>query len=326
MRTPFCAPWLVINPMTSPLSEFGLPPHQVYGVLLELSERLSVSNRQREHKLMTYLEDLKVVRLKKNRWQLIAKDRLALLLSSLPKPVERSVPPVMSHRLYLHHKTAAAWRGDSKADRGQPLLPDQVVTKDEILRLRSFGSALRIYGKDGYVIDADLETTMRSEVAIPERLLLAISHAEIKQNSLVITVENLGAFVDFPACDGVVLVYSSGANFTMAAELIKRHLSLNEWNHFPDIDPKGIQIGRQLAKALGRAAKLWLPDFWPQARRRSMQGKSKMAWADIVVPEDLVTLAQANEWIEQELLVIDQRFEAAIKEHNQSREADMDLI
>ena len=319
MRMPFCAPWLVINPMTNPLNEFGLSPHQVYGVLLELSENLSVSKRQREYKLMAYLEDLKVVRLQKNRWQLVAKDRLALLLSSLPKPVERSVPPVMSHRLYLHHKTAAAWRGDSKADRGEALLPEQVVTKDEILRLRSFGSGLRLYGQDGYVIDADLETTMRTEVAITERLWLAISHVVIAQDSLVITVENLGAFVDFPACDGVVLVYSSGANFTMAAELIKRHLSLNEWTHFPDIDPKGIQIGRQLAKALGRAAKLWFPSFWPQARRRSMQGKSKMAWADILVPEELATLAQANEWIEQELLVIDQRFEAAIKEHNQSR-------
>lgn len=305
--------------MTNPLNELGLPPHQVYKVLLELSENLSVSKRQREHQLMTYLEDLKVVRLQKNRWQLVAKERLDRLLSSLPKPAERTVPPVMSHRPYLHHKTAAAWRGDSKAYRGEALLPGQVITKDEILRLRSFGTGLRLHCKDGYVIDADLETKIRTEVTIPERLRLAISHAEIDRDTLIITVENLGAFVDFPSCDGVVLVYSAGANFTMAAGLINRHLSLSDWSHFPDLDPNGIQIGDQLAKALGQAAAPWFPRFWPQARRNSMQGKSKVAWADITVPEELALLAQANEWIEQELLVIDQRFEAAIKEHRQNR-------
>ena len=296
------------------ISELGIPPRMVLSTLNELKQEKKLPKRQRQRKLTSYLEQLLIIRQQNRQWILIAPERLERLIESVRAPNIISTAAVLRKMPLIHHKTAAAWRGDSKTNKNRPLTAGQVTTTDEVLRLRSFNTCLKFFHNGGVEIDADEETCIRTEVSIPQRMMLDIPQAEISKDTLLITVENLGAFVDFPVFEGVLLIYSPGQCFSAAARLINKYFEKLSWVHFPDLDPNGVQIAEQLASALGRDTAIWFPSFWEQARRKSMVGSQKIKWSAIEAPASLFQLVTNEEWIEQEVLVVDQRFEKAMEE------------
>jgi hypothetical protein len=286
----------------------------VLAALHELKQEGLLPERQRQNKLTAYLEQLEIVRHQKLKWILIAPKRLEKLIKSVRAPAHISTTSVLRKMPLIHHKTAAAWRGDSKTNKSCPLIAGQVVTTDEVLRLRSFNTSFKLFRDGKVVIDADEETRIRTEVLIPQRMMLDISQVSASEGTLLVTVENLGAFVDFPVFEGVLLIYSPGQDFSAVARLINKYFDEFNWVHFPDLDPNGIKIAEQMASALGRESAIWFPSFWEQARRKSMIGSQKVKWSAIEIPSPLCRLARNEQWVEQEVLVADQRFEKAIDE------------
>ncbi|EIC1283970.1 hypothetical protein K9222_004231, partial [Salmonella enterica subsp. enterica serovar Java] len=217
----------------------------------------------------------------------------------------------------IHHKSASAWRGNSKAGLSQPLVKGQTVTYDDILRLRSQGTELRLTftcNNGENVLFADDESRWRSECCLPERMLLDLLSVDMTSAQLIITVENLGAYVDMPLVDGLILIFAPGLNYLPACRWISQYGQDIPWVHFPDLDPNGLTIARQLSHSLTRPCRIWLPDFWPSAHQvNDMIGAGKHAWDTAPDCPQLTQLRQEQRWIEQEVLVVDYRCIAAIQ-------------
>lgn len=296
------------------IKELDLPPRMVLAVLKELRQEGVLPKRQRQAKLVDYLVQLEIVRFQDGKWTLIATERLDKLIHSVRTPAKTGTANVLRKMHWIHHKTAAAWRGDSKNNKKDPLMNGQIVTTDEVIRLRSFNTSLKIALKGSITINADEETRIRTEVLIPQRLMLQIAQIAISTTTLIVTVENLGAFVDFPIHDSVLLIYSPGQDFSAVACFINKFFDKLSWVHFPDLDPNGIQIAEQLASALGREVSIWIPSHWDTVRRKSLAGTNKLKWSEISPPNSLSQLVVNEQWIEQEVLIADQRFESIVCE------------
>ncbi|MFM5013511.1 Wadjet anti-phage system protein JetD domain-containing protein [Aeromonas veronii] len=219
----------------------------------------------------------------------------------------------------------ALWHGDSKHSRSAslaaPLLADLSLTQDEVIRIRSL-EPLSLVDRQGQQHDMTAMMALLGELALPERTLGTLA-AIGWQGELVITVENKGAFVDYPLQPGQLLLFAPGRNTTLAKQLIRLLPAGVQWAHFGDLDQRGIDIAVELARELTRPAMLWLPcelqpylDHYARPVRTFAAGSGKVPWrvttqADQVddygspagVPwlEKLIT---DGTWLEQEVLIL----------------------
>lgn len=132
----------------------------------------------------------------------------------------------------------ALWHGDSKHPRSASLAAPQLANlslmQDEVIRIRTL-EPLSLVDQQGQQHDMTAMMALLGELALPERTLGTLA-AIGWQGERVITVENKGAFVDYPLLPAGV-----------------------QWAHFGDLDQRGIDIAIELARELNRPAMLWLP-------------------------------------------------------------------
>ena len=151
------------------------------------------------------------------------------------------------------------------------------------------------------------------ELVLPERALDTLAALEW-QGELVITVENKGAFIDYPLQPGQLLLFAPGRNTRLAKRLIPLLPQSIEWAHFGDLDQRGIDIAVELARELHRPAMLWLPDaihsylehyarpvgaFTEVAGkvhwRKEERVRGALPWLDELITD--------GKWLEQEVLI-----------------------
>ncbi|MCH7373162.1 MULTISPECIES: Wadjet anti-phage system protein JetD domain-containing protein [Aeromonas] len=233
-----------------------------------------------------------------------------------------------------HHINAATLSGLWLRDCKAALSPTQLaradelgvrVYGDEVLRLRC-GSSLSLLWQDGRRYCADEGLQLLGELALPERALDRLRGIEW-QGRQIVTVENKGAFVDYPLQPQELLLYVPGRNTTLAKQLIPLLPAATPWAHFGDLDQRGLDIAAELASTMTRPLALWLPEnlmeyvhHYARDLTRPSEGqqsrRGKIPWRDRLVTakaNDVLTTALAHlvankAWLEQEVLVTARRW------------------
>ncbi len=219
----------------------------------------------------------------------------------------------------------ALWHGDSKHPRSAPLaapmLADLTLTQDEVIRIRTL-EPFSLVDRQGQQHDMTAMMVLLGELALPERTLGTLA-AIGWQGDRVITVENKGAFVDYPLQPGQLLLFALGRNTTLAKQLIPLLPAGVQWAHFGDLDQRGIDIAIELARELNRPAMLWLPcelqpylDHYARPVRTFAMDSGKVPWR-VTMQADQVDghgalagipwldrLITDGTWLEQEVLIL----------------------
>lgn len=215
----------------------------------------------------------------------------------------------------------ALWHGDSKHPRNEcpdPQLADLTLTQDEVIRIRTL-EPLSLVDRQGQQHDMTAMMALLGELALPERTLGTLA-AIGWQGDRVITVENKGAFVDYPLQPGQLLLFAPGRNTSLAKQLIPLLPAGGQWAHFGDLDQRGIDIAVELARELKRPAMLWLPcelqpylDHYARPVRTFVADSGKVPWrlttrVDAKRMKDelpwLDELMAKGAWLEQEVLML----------------------
>ncbi len=222
----------------------------------------------------------------------------------------------------------ALWHGDSKHPRSDTD-SDQAIalTQDEVIRLRTL-SPLSLIDQDGQRHEMRAPMALLGELVLPERSLDRLQGIEW-QGRQIVTVENKGAFVDYPLQAGDLLLYVPGRNTRLARQVIPLLPVAVPWAHFGDLDQRGLDIATELAGAIHRPLALWLPDTLmayihhyarPLTRRFEGQqaSRGKIPWraepaagrpGDLLA-EALSQLIAHGLWLEQEVLVLARRWQS----------------
>lgn len=142
--------------------------------------------------------------------------------------------------------------------RASLLETDADLTKDWVLRFRPNPGLVMV--TDNGEVDLGLMAGTWTECLIPERAWRHLVRFTGLMPQCVITCENLGAYVDLPSLDNLLVVFAPGADTEPAIFLLKK-LPESTWIHFGDLDPKGLAIAEQIATAAGRNLRLFIPSF-----------------------------------------------------------------
>lgn len=219
----------------------------------------------------------------------------------------------------------ALWHGYSKHPRSAslaaPLLAELSLTQDEVIRIRTL-EPLSLVDQQGKQHDMTAMMALLGELALPERTLGTLA-AIGWQGERIITVENKGAFVDYPLQPGQLLLFAPGRNTTLAKQLIPLLPAGVQWAHFGDLDQRGIDIAIELARELNRPAMLWLPcelqsylDHYARPVRTFATGSGKVPWRVTMQADQadghgtpagvpwLEKLITDGTWMEQEVLIL----------------------
>jgi len=208
---------------------------------------------------------------------------------------------------------AAAVAGHAKAALGpfeQVVLDTVDLTDDGLARLRPSKGLL--VAKDGESFDATAVADLLGELLITDRGLRDGTRLAGVPPRAVLTVENLGAFQDAAVPDDVLVMHVPGWNTRFARSLLD---GLDEVPvvHFGDLDPNGIAIVEHLRR--WRSGIGWLvPDYW-----RELIGVRglPMQWPEMTLPSDapawVAELVERGLWLEQETVVLDGRWVAALE-------------
>lgn len=187
-------------------------------------------------------------------------------------------------------------------------LGDTTVTRDGIVRLRP-PSGLRLV-RGGEAIEASAVAGILGEVAITERALLdgTVLEGEVRAALLV---ENLGPYQDLEPPDEWLVVHVPGWD-TATVRLFLGLLSEVPVVHFGDLDPAGVRIFRHLRR-IHPALRWAVPEFWAEhVEKRTLPGE----WPDDLDLDDAPALvhelASRGLWLEQELIALDPRLQAAL--------------
>lgn len=210
-----------------------------------------------------------------------------------------------------HHKTIAATLGmHSKTGLSQKLkesLGDVLPTTDQVLRLHSNKGLILQAGEDQ--VSCDLLMKIVGEVVLPERAFLdGLTLAGVLPKT-VLTIENLGNFVDIPPVpDDVMVIWVPGKNTTMAVRLLSLLDKSVRHYHFGDLDYEGVSIARYLCENTLQPTELLAPSFWEEAIDVFT---GFQAWPNNdSFGEDIPLLKKLRErgrWLEQEVIALDPR-------------------
>ncbi len=183
-----------------------------------------------------------------------------------------------------------------------------VLTKDWVLRFRP-NEGLAGLDEDGTIVDFSERARRAYECAIPERGWMKIQGLCHTMPQLVITCENIGAYVDLPVDHATLVIYAPGADIEAAVSLL-RMLPRTPWLHFGDFDPEGVQIGHDMAAALGRELRLFVPSFASDYLDAARAAKT--AWGAIPTVPLFAQLKKNRARIFQEVFMLDARLRTEI--------------
>ena len=229
----------------------------------------------------------------------------------------REVPPLPRR---LHNKTfAALTRAHSKSHSGSaPLPPGLFLTTDGVLRIRPNRGLTLHAGR--HRLDCDDLTEALGEVILPERALLDGIRAEGVLPAAVMTVENLGPFVDMPKPEDLLLIHQPGWNTGLSLQFMDVLGEGPPLCHFGDLDPEGLAIYLHLCRQK-KDYRHFLPSFWDEYVEpfsQELEGGWPEAIADSFSEPLLQRLFAAGAWLEQEPVVLDPRFEGELVGHASS--------
>lgn len=286
-------------PLLEELEELGLvTPSARKGEFL-------LPSRQQE-KLRQYLAE---------RWTQLGEAELAFacrsnaITAGALRKMRRS-PLKLPHGICeLNRKTWSAWAGaHSKSGSKGP--PDGIVlTSDDGLRLRA-NVGLQIASEEGLLLPIDGLQAVFGEVLVPERAFGRRWHVAGVMPQLILTVENIGAFVDFPAPPWLLLVHAPGRNTALATRFIARVPADIPWAHFGDLDPTGLDIALSIrSHGHGRPAVPWIP----KAASELLESHSlpldspwpERAWPSALQENPVLRwLSERQRWLEHEAVVL----------------------
>jgi hypothetical protein len=225
--------------------------------------------------------------------------------------------PMFDLPVRAHSKTLAACLGiHSKAKHSRRLkiaIKDTISTSDNLLRIRA-NRGLRMVAGTVNVLCDDLMGVL-GEIAVPERAFLDGFALSGNLPKFIVSIENLGAFVDFPQVDpGLLIVHSPGNDTSLTLKFLELLSASVQYSHFGDLDPKGLEIAERLSRQAKQSMHLFVPDFW--AEFIEPVNSKKIEWPKSCFGSGLPIIVQLRElktWLEQEIVVLDSRFENACK-------------
>jgi hypothetical protein len=189
----------------------------------------------------------------------------------------------------------AAWRNPGA---------EVVLTHDALTRLRPNKGLTFV--RDDVILQLDQIALVLSEVGVPQRSFLAGGRFAGSRPRLLVTIENLGAFIDIRVREDVMLVYSPGFDLR-AAEQVLRMLAEIPWVHFGDLDPEGLQIWESLKKSVQRSCQLYIPTFAEEYV--DIAQKRDVPWGESPPHAALEALRNTSCGLFQEAFVLDPRLE-----------------
>ena len=186
--------------------------------------------------------------------------------------------------------------------------PEMELTKDWILRFRP-NEGLRLKFPQAQS-ECGKVTPLSTECLLPERTWKQVLALTGTHPRLLITCENLGAYIDLPPCEGVLILYSPGDD-TEAALALLTHLPHVPWMHFGDLDPEGLGIGQRLAQLSERPLRFFIPSF--AADYLSYGTPPPTPWPHNVPHPFLEQLKNQNKALYQEVFMLDPRLAADLE-------------
>ena len=220
----------------------------------------------------------------------------------------------------LNRKTWSAWAGahSKSGEAGQP--DDLDLTVDDTLRVR-VNDGLRLRSMDGHEIDLGVWQTMMGESIFSERAFAENWTLCGTMPDQIVTVENLGAFVDIKKPPKCLIVHTPGWNTTLTMRLIERLPASISWWHFGDIDPNGLKMGLLMGgkNAGSRKPRVWIPRA-TQALLKSHSLRLDKPWPVSDLPlsltanESVAWLVREQRWMEHEAVVLQPDFAQELKE------------
>jgi len=216
--------------------------------------------------------------------------------------VAAGLPPRLNRRTAL-----AQVGGHSKTTLSRTLqasLASTDLTHDGTVRLRP-SSGLEITCGDA-TLNADVIASLLGEVILTERALLAGTRFGGVLPRCLLTVENLGPYLDIGVPADCLVAHVPGWD-TRTIRMVFDLLPTVPCVHFGDLDPNGVRIVRHLRDL--RPTIEWLvPDFWSE--QIAAKGL-KAEWpADLNLddaPLLVQQLAREHVWLEQEGVTLDPR-------------------
>lgn len=217
-------------------------------------------------------------------------------------------PAVAKGKINRRNWKSAAGLGPK---RKSMLKTEATLTSDWVMRIRP-SKGLVAKWEDG---TTDLWEMARiwTECPIPQRKWLTLHELAGTQPAVVITCENLGAYIDLPLPENSLAVFSPGKHVELAIELLAR-LPSSKWVHFGDLDPEGLEIAEQIANAAGRKIALYIPSFANEYVESGLAQKKDVFWKIELNHPVLKMLTTRSEGLYQEVFMLDTRLEGEIAE------------
>lgn len=215
---------------------------------------------------------------------------------------------------HINRRTLSAWERRHSKAKGEfvsAAFDGVSVTTDEIVRLR-LPPCSRLMLKNGTSIECDKLMETFGEIDIPERGWENIERIDAPQSRAIVSIENKGAFVDFPIVATATLVFVPGDDVSSLRRVVSA-CATQPLAHFGDLDPKGVQIYRSLAQEMP------ILHFVPSYVAEYIDTHQQQC--DAPWPEHeysslhpvIGKLALTGQWLEQEALVLDHRFQVEVE-------------
>lgn len=187
---------------------------------------------------------------------------------------------------------------------------EATLTSDWVMRLRPNRGLVAQW--DGQSTDLWEMAKIWTECPIPQRLWIQLQGFTGVLPAVVITCENLGAFIDIPLPDNALTVFSPGNHVVPAIELIKM-LPAATWVHFGDLDPEGLAIAGQIADATRCPIHRYIPSFCMEYIADDMAQKKDVKWQGTFEHPALKLLAERDLGVFQEVFMLDPRLDEDLR-------------
>jgi hypothetical protein len=215
-------------------------------------------------------------------------------LSALRRPAPR--------KNYINRRNWCAISGAGPKHRQQRHSSDD-LTVDWVLRLRPNQGLTAVL--EDREVDLYEIASVWTECVIPERAWLNIKEFKGTLPKVIITCENLGAYIDVPDIPNAAIVYSPGKDIRSTIKLLIS-LPTSRWIHFGDIDPEGFNIALQIANKTKRPFSFFIPPFIEDYL--DLSHRVKDSWKKTPVNDPaLKEFRRRGSGIFQERFVLDER-------------------
>lgn len=226
-------------------------------------------------------------------------------------PIDLDALPALRRRVprkeFINRRNWKAITGAGPKHQQRRASPD-VLTSDWILRIRPNQGLKAILGQKE--IDLYEISEQWTECAIPERAWKKIRKFNGVLPDIIITCENLGAYIDFPEIPKMAVVFSPGKDIGPAILFLKM-FSESKWIHFGDLDPEGINIALQISRRTGKPFSFFVPSFIDEYLDLSY--RIKHSWRDPLPDIPIIEkLKEKGDGFYQECIMLDERLKGEI--------------